>query len=144
MIDIDFAPAYEGKIDPDLILEAVKAALDGAELDLSVRIGTEEEIQSLNRTFMGLDKPTDVLAFPSGEAGDETDPYIGDLIICLPQAQKQAEAGGHLLEREVQLLAVHGTLHMLGFDHDTPENKARLWDRQAEVLKSLGNTLSPP
>jgi probable rRNA maturation factor len=64
--------------------------------------------------------------------------YIGDILISIPRAQSQAEAAGHPLESEVQLLVVHGTLHLLGHDHAQPEEKSRMWQAQAEILESLG------
>ncbi|MFL7870595.1 MAG: rRNA maturation RNase YbeY, partial [Anaerolineales bacterium] len=73
----------------------------------------------------------------------ETDPetarrYLGDILISVPRAEEQARAAGHGLEAEVQLLAVHGTLHLLGYDHAEVEEKARMWKAQAEVLERLG------
>ncbi|MBL0348565.1 rRNA maturation RNase YbeY [Candidatus Villigracilis affinis] len=73
----------------------------------------------------------------------ETDPetgaqYLGDIVISIPRAMLQAQAGGHPLEAEVQLLVVHGTLHLLGHDHAEVEEKARMWQAQAEVMSRLG------
>ena len=144
MIDIDFAAECEGRIAPAVIRTAALATLDRPDRELSVRVGSEAEIQALNLKYMGQNKVTDVLAFPAGDGPPGEDPYIGDLIICLAQAHRQAQAGGHSLAKEVELLAVHGTLHLLGHDHDTPEGKQRMWSRQAEILQALGNDLSPP
>ncbi len=80
-----------------------------------------------------------MLSFPASETDPESGArYIGDILISIPRAQSQAEAAGHPLEAEVQLLVVHGVLHLLGHDHAEPEEKARMWKAQAEVLDSLG------
>jgi probable rRNA maturation factor len=64
--------------------------------------------------------------------------YIGDILISIPRAQAQADAAGHPLEAEVQLLVVHGVLHLIGHDHAEAEDKARMWKAQTEILKQLG------
>jgi probable rRNA maturation factor len=96
-------------------------------------------LQELNRDYLGIDAPTDVLSFPASETDPETGArYLGDILISVPRAQSQAEAAGHALESEVQLLVVHGVLHLLGHDHAKPEEKRRMWKAQAEILESLG------
>jgi probable rRNA maturation factor len=74
------------------------------------------------------------------EIAAELQPYLGDLIIALPYTQRRAAELGHALEDELILLVVHGTLHLLGYDHDTAENQARMWQKQAELLAQLGIT----
>ena len=75
--------------------------------------------------YLGIDGPTDVLSFPASEMDPETGVhYIGDILISIPRAQAQADAAGHPLEAEVQLLVVHGVLHLLGHDHAQAEEKA--------------------
>jgi len=71
-------------------------------------------MRRLNRTFRAIDRPTDVLSFPSGESG-----FLGDLAIDVPYAARQARARGHALDREVKVLLAHGVLHLLGHDHET-------------------------
>ncbi|MCS7010925.1 MAG: rRNA maturation RNase YbeY, partial [Anaerolineales bacterium] len=112
--------------------------------DLTVVLTDDREIRTLNRDFLGIDAPTDVLSFPA----DETDPetgrrYLGDVVISLQRAQQQATEGGHSLEDEVQLLVVHGVLHLLGYDHAEEEEKAHMWKLQTEILNILGVSLSP-
>ena len=86
-----------------------------------------------------MDAATDVLSFPASESDPETGtPYLGDILISIPRATAQAQAAGHPVEDEVQLLVVHGTLHLLGHDHAEAEEKARMWRAQAEVLGRLG------
>jgi len=85
--------------------------------ELTVRITGDRELRRLNCQFLDDDQVTDVLAFPSGDA---TGAYLGDLALSWPAVARQAEAVGHKPEVEAALLAVHGFLHLLGWDHGTP------------------------
>ena len=77
-----------------------------------------------------------MLSFPASETDPETARrYLGDMLISVPRAANQAQATGHPLETEAQLLTVHGTLHLLGYDHAEAEEKTRMWKAQAEVLE---------
>lgn len=115
-------------------LETESAA--GCELTLAI-VGLDE-MRSLNRRYAGVDHPTDVLSFPDGAINPETERrYIGDIAICLPIAAAQSEAAGHSLTDELMLLAVHGVLHLLGYDHAEEAEKSIMWTRQAEVLLLL-------
>lgn len=108
---------------------------------LTLLITDDAQIRQLNRDFRDEDKPTDVLSFPAGAAlpgMDEALPYLGDIAISAPYAQRQAQAAGHPLTAELQLLAVHGVLHLLGYDHGAPEEKAEMWAMQTAVLSALG------
>lgn len=131
----------------ELIRRAMSAALQsgGARGDVCVLITDAEEMQTLNRTYRGIDKATDVLTFPAWE-GDAlacpADGYLGDVAICYERAAEQAAEYGHSLERELAFLAVHGALHILGFDHQTPEDEKTMFARQEEILRSLGLTRS--
>ena len=126
----------------DLLERAARAALDlsGApDADLTLVLTGDSQIQALNRDFLGKDAPTDVLSFPADESDPETGRrYLGDVVISLPRATEQAGERGHTVEAEVQLLVVHGVLHLLGHDHAGAEEKARMWAAQAEVLERLG------
>ncbi len=114
--------------------------------ELSIVITTDEAVQELNRQFRQVDAPTDVLSFPAElppMPEDDPDdmpqaPYLGDLIIAYPYAVAQAERESHPLDDSLCLLVVHGVLHLLGFDHDTPQNKAVMWAQQADILTALG------
>ena len=107
--------------------------------DLTIVLTDDAQLHELNREYLGVDAPTDVLSFPASEADPETGvPYLGDILISIPRAAIQAQTAGHSLEAEVQLLAVHGVLHLLGYDHAQAEEKARMWSAQAEVLTRLG------
>lgn len=112
---------------------------DSANADITIVLTDDTQLHELNREFLGVDAPTDVLSFPSDEVDPETgSQYLGDIIISIPRAAQQAQVGGHSLEAEVQLLVVHGTLHLLGHDHAEAEEKARMWAAQAEVMARLG------
>ena len=107
--------------------------------ELTIVLAGDTELHELNLEFLGVDAPTDVLSFPSEEEDPETGaPYLGDILISIPRAGAQAEAAGHRVEEEAQLLVVHGTLHLLGHDHAEPADKERMWNAQAEVMLKLG------
>ncbi len=126
----------------DLLVNAARATLDlsgASDADLTLVLTGDEQIQALNRDFLGADAPTDVLSFPADESDPETGRrYLGDVIVSLPRAAEQAAARGHGLDAEVQLLVVHGVLHLLGHDHAEADEKARMWAAQAKVLETLG------
>jgi probable rRNA maturation factor len=102
-----------------------------------VVITDDDEIQQMNRQYRGVDAPTDVLSFPNEPLPGEDEPYLGDLILSLPYIQRQAEAETHTLSDELSLAVIHGTLHLLGYDHDTPAHQDSMWERQAEALRAL-------
>jgi probable rRNA maturation factor len=111
-------------------------AIDG---DLTLVLTDDAQLHELNRDYLGIDAPTDVLSFPASETDPETARrYLGDILISIPRAEEQARAAGHALDAEVQLLIVHGTLHLLGYDHAGEDDKARMWKAQAEILERLG------
>lgn len=138
----------EFSIPEDLLEHAAQEVLrhesESADVDLSIVLTDNARLHELNLNYLGVDSPTDVLSFPASETdGSEIDPetgtrYLGDILISIPRAQEQADAAGHPLESEVQLLIVHGMLHLLGYDHAEPDEKARMWNAQREILKSLG------
>lgn len=126
------------------VLRRCQAAEDAA---LSIVLATDEHIQQLNKQFRQIDAPTDILTFPFEplpEAIEEDKSYLGDIVIGLPYAARRAQQGGHPLHDEILLLTVHGTLHLLGYDHDTPEKQAAMWKVQAEALQALNVTLEVP
>lgn len=139
-----------------LLEQAVEATLRQQTVPLTVALSIlltdDEQIQQLNRDFLGYDKPTDVLSFPSGELDgdmDMADPeldaiYLGDIAISVPTAERQATKAGHAVSAEMQLLTIHGVLHLLGHDHADPDEKAAMWAAQSAVLTSLNlDNISP-
>ena len=128
-------------IPDDLVNKAAGAALRHqsapADADLTVVLTDDAQLHDLNRNYLGVDAPTDVLSFPS----DQTDPqtgrrYLGDILISVPRAARQAEAAGHAAEEEVQLLVVHGILHLLGYDHADAKEHATMFGLQDRLLAS--------
>ena len=89
--------------------------LDDPEVTLAF-VG-ERAVRTLNRKFMKKDRPTDVLSFPLGDKGPDGKYYLGDIVIAVPVAARQAREKGQALDRELRLLAIHGCLHLLGYDH---------------------------
>ena len=143
MIFTQVEPPYEEKVNINLLERAAYTALQheksDPESELSIVIDGDEKLRQLNLEFLGIDRPTDVLSFPSDEFDpDEQAVYIGDIIISYPQAENQAAAAGHPVMNEIQLLVVHGVLHLLGHDHADPLEKSRMWAAQTEILADLG------
>ena len=109
---------------------------------LSLQVTTDDQIQRWNAQYRDRDQPTDVLAFAALETAGpqlpellETEPlYLGDLVISLDTAQRQADAQGHSLTQELKWLATHGFLHLLGWDHPNDERLAQMLAQQAVLL----------
>lgn len=130
----------------DLIRSVVAEVLryEGITVDceMSVLLVDDHSIRDLNRQFRNMDRPTDVLSFPSGEyplceGADYF--YIGDMALSLQQARRQAEEYGHSYEREVGFLTAHSVLHCLGYDHvNTPEEENEMFSRQEAILQGMG------
>ncbi len=113
--------------------------------EVTILLTGDEQLHELNRKFLEVDAPTDVLSFPADYVDPDTDAtYLGDILISYPRAQDQAAAGGHPVQEELKLLVVHGMLHLLGYDHGEPQEKDEMWAVQALILKAIGCPLSPP
>ena len=131
---------------------ALKQVPVGHQAELSVRVSDDAELRELNRTYRGMDKPTDVLSFgdehwrdgvrATAFGLDDEAEYLGDIVISMEQCQKQAVRAGHPVTDELALLVIHGVLHLLGHDHDTRARKARMWQHQTAALQLLGITLN--
>lgn len=114
--------------------------------EVSVTIVTKERIQEINSEYRQKDAVTDVISFAMEEMGeDETEiiggeetRFLGDIIICLAVAKEQAEEYGHSIEREMGFLAVHGFLHLLGYDHMNEADEKAMFGRQEEILEQYG------
>jgi probable rRNA maturation factor len=158
---IAFQIEMEGALIPQgRLAAAIARTLDLHDVDrrsgVTVVITTDEAVRALNASMRGVDAPTDILSFPSDapplppeELGitldaDEMDPYLGDLVIAYPYTSHQAYDAGHNLDDELTLLVIHGTLHLLGYDHDTAEAENEMWDTQAELLKALNVPITVP
>jgi probable rRNA maturation factor len=146
-VEVQIAPALRGQADPAALRRAAEITLEiegqAAPAEMSLVITDDDGIHHLNLQFRGVDASTDVLAFSAREAGEtfvtspEAADYLGDVIISLPRAAAQAAEEGHPPEEELALLVVHGVLHLLGYDHATPDQEAVMWARQSEILSRL-------
>jgi len=104
----------------------------------TVVLTDDATVRQLNRDYRATDAPTDVLSFPAGEAMPGMEAlYLGDIIISVPFAVQQAADSGHPTVAELQLLAVHGTLHLLGHDHADEAEKEAMWTAQTAVMTTL-------
>jgi probable rRNA maturation factor len=114
--------------------------------EVTLVIANDELLHQLNRDYRSIDAPTDVLSFAAQEEAEgqdvfvsapEAQNYLGDVVISFPTAERQAAAVGHSVAEELSLLAVHGVLHLLGYDHASEEEEADMWARQSQILASL-------
>ena len=147
MIHLVVEEPFKQELDWNFLEPSALAVLrhEGAsdQVSLSIVIDGDEKLRELNQEYLGIDEPTDVLSFPAEEIDPETeDAYLGDVIISYPRAEAQAEAAGHPVESELELLVVHGVLHLLGYDHSSEGQKTAMWTAQKEILQNLGSRLS--
>lgn len=143
MIEILVKEDYKDQIGEEKLRLAALAVLAHQEQphdsEISIRISDEEEITALNQKFRGENKATDVLSFPAREINPETKQvYLGDICIALPTVKSQAQKHGHTIIDELQLMVVHGCLHLLGYDHHEAEEKNTMWQIQEEIMETLG------
>lgn len=141
-------------LDTTAIERAARAVLEAHELsgpcEIVIVLSDDASLHELNRRFRGIDGPTDVLSFaddtrgPFAEGGGDLPRYLGDVVISVERAAEQAQSAGGTVQQELQLLAVHGTLHLLGYDHDTDANKAAMWSVQGRLLDLLGIHIALP
>ncbi|MBR7554330.1 rRNA maturation RNase YbeY [Allobacillus sp. GCM10007491] len=120
----------------------------GNDAELSVTIVDNETIQEINKQYRDKDQPTDVISFALEEhgeeeieiRGDDLPRHLGDIIISIEKAEEQAKEYGHSFDRELGFLAVHGFLHLLGYDHMTTEEEKEMMERQDHLLDDFGLT----
>lgn len=138
-------------ISSELLGEVSDEVLDRAAklpLYVGVSLVSEGEIKEINRDFRGIDKVTDVLSFPQFESTDEilaeiegdealVDIPLGDVVICLDQAERQSKEYGTSIRREVTYLFVHSVLHLLGYDHIDEEDKSLMRAHEEKIMTSL-------
>lgn len=144
---------FQARIEPEPLEKAVRLTFHrfnqntgsnpSTASSVTLVVTDNDTVQQLNADYRGVDAPTDVLSFentpdPDFPQLDEEAGHLGDIIIAYPVAEAQALAAGHTAQEEIVLLAVHGFLHLLGFDHDSPENKAQMWQIQHQVMVELG------
>lgn len=114
----------------------------GEDLEISLTLVDADEIQTLNREYRDKDQVTDVLSFPlyetPGQIPAEGTVLLGDVVLCLSRAEEQASEYGHSLEREIAFLFVHSMFHLLGFDHEDPQDTRAMREAEESVLSDLG------
>ncbi len=139
----------QDQIDQKALIQAAQAVLDvldrNEDQEVSIIITDNEQLRQLNRSFRGIDEATDVLAFPMAQVDPDSGKlYLGDILISLEQAKTQAKVHGNSLKDELQLLVVHGTLHLLGYDHVDPVDKDRMWEAQEKILRRYSPSIHLP
>ncbi|HET7628422.1 MAG TPA: rRNA maturation RNase YbeY [Bacillales bacterium] len=129
------------------LLEAAAAAENiDSDTEVSVIFLNDESLHELNRTYRGVDRPTDVLSFALEEEGEDEPAIVGDrfpqalgdIAISVETAERQANDYGHSFMREIGFLAVHGFLHLCGYDHGTVEQEKRMFEKQKGLLTAYG------
>lgn len=114
--------------------------------ELTLSFVTNERIQEINKEYRDKDQPTDVISFALEELGEDETKIVGDgiprilgdIIISVEKAKDQADEYGHSFSRELGFLALHGFLHLLGYDHMNEEDEKRMFGRQKEILDGYG------
>jgi probable rRNA maturation factor len=138
--------SYAAEVDAAGLARAVEAALTAEgrpDREVTVVVTSDEAVAELNRQYRGVVGPTDVLSFAAQEpapgfvSAPEAATYLGDVLIALPFTRRQAAELGRSLADELRLLVVHGTLHLLGYDHAELDEEAKMWARQDEILAGL-------
>ncbi|RIK53614.1 MAG: rRNA maturation RNase YbeY [Chloroflexi bacterium] len=155
-VNVDIDDDYAALVSAGDLAAAVVATLRHQQVDageVTLVVAGDDEVRQLNRDYRGIDAVTDVLSFAAHDTADadapalalppelaaELDAHLGDIVIAYPYAARQAAHYGAALAAELRLLAVHGTLHLLGFDHDTPQAEAAMWAAQEAVLAEFGD-----
>jgi probable rRNA maturation factor len=152
ILDIDFLDETnemkdESIKDMEELLNFAQKKLEITEpCELSITFVNNDRIQEINREYRGKDKPTDVISFAMEELGEgeiqisggNMPRVLGDIIISTDKAREQAEDYGHSVERELGFLAVHGFLHLLGYDHETEADEKEMFDLQRRILDEYG------
>ena len=154
MIQVD--EAFTELVDQENLRAVIDHLLDQIgqpTAELTLVVTDDAAVQALNRDYRGVDAPTDVLSFAAQEEADDAPEladlppelaaelanYLGDVIIAYPYATRQATQYQNSVAAELRLLAVHGVLHLLGYDHATPDEEAAMWTLQSTILAPFGD-----
>lgn len=146
-ISIQVDEPFAAEVDAADLAQVIAAALAAeshSDAEMTLVITDDEAVAALNRQYRGVEGPTDVLSFPAQEpapgfvSAPEADAYLGDVIIALPFTRRQAADLGRPLAAELRLLAAHGVLHLLGYDHAEPAEEAAMWAKQDAILGQVG------
>lgn len=158
VIAVEVDEAFAAQVDAGDLRAVIAATLrhvrgEGSAAEtVAVLITDDEAVRALNRDYRGVDAATDVLSFAAQEAAEDApalllppelaaqlSQHLGDIVIAYPYAERQAAQFGNSVQAELRLLAVHGTLHLLGFDHATQADEAEMWAVQEAILAPLGD-----
>jgi probable rRNA maturation factor len=146
----DVAPEFSTEVDLALLDDVLRRALRAegirGEVELSLVVTSDAEVQDLNRQYRGIDQPTDVLSFSQldGVPGPGTPGFpttgplaLGDIVISGDRVRAQATDYGHSQRRELAYLAVHGLLHLLGYDHETEPERQKMREKEEAALADV-------
>ena len=145
-VDEPFAERVDGDLLRDVVSRALVAEGIGGEVGITLVVTDDEEIQAINAAQRGIDQPTDVLSFPLEGPDDVASGFVtppgeprrlGDIVISFPRAEAQAGDYGHSLRRELAYLTVHGTLHLLGYDHEDEAEREVMRAREEAALAEI-------
>jgi probable rRNA maturation factor len=144
MINLLISDQFIKSIDKGILEEAALRTLvtvaNDKDAELSIVVENDEYVRKLNHDYRGINETTDVLSFPLNEIDPENGKlYLGDVVISYPKAVIQAQKASHPITAELQLLVIHGVLHLLGFDHSSDLEKKQMWVVQTNVLENLGS-----
>lgn len=153
VVTIEVDQPFAAQVDQDELEQLVAHVLRGegvpAPAEVSIWITDEDELHTLNRTYRNVDASTDVLSFGEEAEDDAALPfvsapdqprYLGDLAVSFPHVEHQAAEYGHSRQRELSYLVTHGLLHLLGYDHEQPDDAQVMRGREEALLGALGIT----
>lgn len=146
MLNLIVPSSYAKEIDQSRLglayLESLKALKMDHDASITLRVTNNRLIRQFNREWLGVDAPTDVLSFENAYTDPETgEQYLGDILISFEKARQQAKQSGHAVQDEIEMLLVHGLLHLAGHDHDNRSNWEQMSTLQDEILKKIKNPL---
>jgi probable rRNA maturation factor len=145
-IDVDIDERFRDRVNVELVTTAIEATLAAEGIlppaEIGLRISDDETIHALNRDYRGIDAPTDVLSFGLDASDDFQLPpdgirRLGEVIIAFPYTERSAASQGHSVARELRVLTVHGTLHVLGYDDEEDAAWEQMESRQLAILSTL-------
>jgi probable rRNA maturation factor len=143
MIQVQVNHLLDFSTESNILKKAAQVSLEYCQpahgSDLTILVTIDDHVRELNFRYRNIDASTDVLSFSSMEMDPDTNHmYLGDVVISYEKAVIQAGLAGHEVAVELQLLVVHGVLHLLGFDHGEPDQKIEMWELQEKILEKLG------
>ena len=145
-IEILITDETESGLKPELFQQAAESVMEELDIsfeecEISLLICSDAQIQELNKEYREKDYATDVLSFPMSDNPYEEGGMLGDIVISIDTAKKQAQEADIALDREVSFLFIHGLLHLMGFDHELgPDEEEEMFSLQEEILLKLVNS----